>query len=69
MNKQILPNTAFAVYTLKNKGASRYHRRTFLSKWFHKEPLSSEEPLFHKRFFVAKEGSSDYKKIKKEMVL
>ncbi len=32
-------------YTLKNKGASRCHRRTFLSKWFHKEPLISEEPF------------------------
>ncbi len=30
-------------YTLKNKGASRCHRITFLSKWFHKEPLTSEE--------------------------
>ncbi len=26
-------------YTLKNKGASQCHRRTFLSKWLHKEPL------------------------------
>ncbi len=34
-----------APYTLKNKGASRCHRKTFLSKWFHKEPLTSEEPL------------------------
>ncbi len=32
-------------YTLKNKGASRCHRRTFLSKWFHKELLTSEEPF------------------------
>ncbi len=32
-------------YTLKNKGASWCHRRTFLSKWFHKEPLTSEEPF------------------------
>ncbi len=30
-------------YTLKNKGASRCQRRTFLSKWFHKEPLTPEE--------------------------
>ncbi len=52
-------------YTLKNKGASRCHRITFLSKWFHKEALTSEEPLFHKSCFVVKEGSSDYK----EMVL
>ncbi len=37
----------------------------FLSKWFHKEHLTSEEPLFHKSYFVAKEGSSDYKKIRK----
>ncbi len=37
--------SAFSKYTLKNKGASRYHRRTFLSKWFHKEPLTSEEPF------------------------
>ncbi len=36
---------------------------TFLSKWFHKEPLTSF------CFFVAKEGSSDYKKVKKEMFL
>uniref|UniRef100_A0A672T0N9 G-protein coupled receptors family 2 profile 2 domain-containing protein n=1 Tax=Sinocyclocheilus grahami TaxID=75366 RepID=A0A672T0N9_SINGR len=26
-------------------GASRCHRRTFLPKWFHKEPLTSEEPF------------------------
>ncbi len=32
-------------YTLKNKGASRCHRITFLSKWFHKESLTSEEPF------------------------
>ncbi len=32
----------------------------FLSKWFHKEPLKSED-----RLFVAKEGSSDYKKVRK----
>ncbi len=29
----------------KNKGASRCHRRTFLSECFHKEPLTSEEPF------------------------
>ncbi len=34
-----------AAYTLKNQGALRCHRRTFLSKWFHKEPLTSEEPF------------------------
>ncbi len=32
-------------YTLKNKGASRCQRRTFLYKWFHKEPLTPEEPF------------------------
>ncbi len=32
-------------YTLKNKDASQYHRITFLSKWFHKESLTSEEPF------------------------
>ncbi len=35
----------------------------FLYKWFHKEPLTSEEP-YNKRFFVAKEDSSDYKKVR-----
>ncbi len=50
--------------TLKNKGASRCHRRTFLG--FNKEPLTSEEPFcFTKGFFVMKEGSSDYKKVRK----
>ncbi len=39
-----------APYTLKNKGASRCHKITVLSKWFHKEPLTSKE-LFHKMFF------------------
>ncbi len=34
--------TLMLAYTLKNKGASRCRRRTFLSKWFHKEPLTSE---------------------------
>ncbi len=33
----------FNTYTLKNKGASQCHRRTFFSKWFHKETLTSEE--------------------------
>ncbi len=32
-------------HVTKNKGASPCHRRTFLSKWFHKEPLTSEEPF------------------------
>ncbi len=50
-------------FTLKNKGASRCHRIFFLYKWFHKEPLTSEEP-YNKRFFVAKEDSSDYKKVR-----
>ncbi len=36
-------------YTLKNKGASRCNRITFLSKWFHKEPLTSEEHLCLKK--------------------
>ncbi len=36
-------------------------KNLFLSKWFHKEPLTSEE-LF---LFVAKEGSSDYKKVRR----
>ncbi len=31
--------------TLKNKGAARCHKITFLSKWFHKELLTSEEPF------------------------
>ncbi len=35
----------FDYYTLKNKGASWCHRRTFLSKWFHKEPSTFEEPF------------------------
>ncbi len=45
------------LYTLKNKGASRCHRRTFLSKWFHKEPLRSEEP------FCFTKGSLPLKKV------
>ncbi len=44
-------------YTLKNKGASRCHRITFLSKWFHKEPLTSEEP------FCFTKGSLWWKKV------
>ncbi len=28
-----------------NKGSSQCHRRTFLSKWLDKEPLTSEEPF------------------------
>ncbi len=43
--------------TLKNKGASWCHRRTFLSKWFHKEPLTSEEP------FCFTKGSLWWKKV------
>ncbi len=45
------------IYTLKNKGASRCHRRTFLSKWFHKEPLTSEE------HFCFTKGSLWWKKV------
>ncbi len=42
------------------------HRRTFLSKWFHKDPLTSEEPFcFTKGSLWWKEGSSDYKKLRK----
>ncbi len=48
--------------TLKNKGASRCHRRTFLSKWFHKEPSTSGKTFC---FTKMKEGSSDYKKVSK----
>ncbi len=38
--------------TLKNEGASRRHRRTFLSKWFHKEPLTSEEPFCFTKYYL-----------------
>ncbi len=44
----VFPSTSIFLwwgYTLKNKGASRCHWRTFLSKWFHKEPSASEEPF------------------------
>ncbi len=52
-------------YTLENKGASRCHRRTFfLSKRFHKEPLTSF--LFHNNVFVA---FFRLYKVKKEMNL
>ncbi len=47
-------------YNLKHKGASRCYRRMFLSKWFHKESLTSEEP-----FCSTKAGSSDYTKVRK----
>ncbi len=54
------------MFTFRNKGASRCHRRTFLSKWFHKEPLTSEETFcFTKGSLWQKEGSSDYKKVRK----
>jgi len=33
-----------------------------LSKWFHKELLTSKEPFW---LFVVKEGSSDFKKVRK----
>ncbi len=36
--------------------------------FFYKEPLTSEEPLFHKRFFVVKKVLQIIKS-KKEMVL
>ncbi len=38
--------------TLKNKGASRCHGRTPLSKWFHKELLTSEEPFSFTKGFL-----------------
>ncbi len=54
-------------YSLKNKGASRCLRRTFLSKWFHKEPLTSEEPFcFTKGCLWRKMVISDYKKVRKK---
>ncbi len=51
------PTTKQASYTLKNKGASQCHRRTFLPKWFHKEHLTSEEP------FCFTKGSLRWKKV------
>ncbi len=52
------------LHSLK-KGASWCHRRTFLSKWFHKEPLTSEETFcFTKVYLWQKKGSSDYKKLR-----
>ncbi len=56
--------STFNHHTLKNKGASRCHRRT-LSKWFHKDFNIWRTFLFHKMLFVVKEGSSDYKKVRK----
>ncbi len=53
-------------FTLKNKGASQYHRIIFFF-WFHIAFNISRSCLFHKRFFVAKEGSSNYKKYKKRL--
>lgn len=32
-----------AGHTLKSKSSSQCHRRSFLSKWFYKEPLTSKE--------------------------
>ncbi len=53
------------LHSLK-KAASWCHRRTFLSKWFHKEPLTSEETFcFTKVYLWQKKGSSDYKKLRK----
>ncbi len=46
--------------TLKNKGASLCHRITFLSKWFHKEPLTSEET------FCFTKGSLWQKKVERD---
>ncbi len=41
----------------------------FLSKWFNKKALPSEEPFcFTKRLFVVKEGYSDYKKVRKRWI-
>ncbi len=37
--------SVYNVYTLLKIKVPRCHRRTFLSKWFHKEPLTSEEPF------------------------
>ncbi len=50
------------LYTLRNKGASRCHRRTFLSKWFHKEPLTSEEPSQPSQKVICGERR-DYKRL------
>ncbi len=39
----LLDNLLYNDTLLKNKGASQCHKITFLSEWFHKEPLTSEE--------------------------
>ncbi len=57
--------------THKNNSAPRCLRRTFLSKWSNKEPLASEETFDFIKvvFLVGKEGSSEYKKIRKRCSL
>ncbi len=41
----VLNNSVLNWNTLRNKGVSWCYRRTFLSKWFHKEPLISLKNL------------------------
>ncbi len=53
------------INTLTHKGASRCHRITFLSKRFHKEPLTSEEPFCFTKGSLWWKGSSDYKTVRK----
>ncbi len=54
-------------YTPKNKGSSRCHRiKFFCLNGSIKKPSTSEEPFcFKKGSLFAKEGSSDYKKVRK----
>ncbi len=56
-------------YSLKNKGASRCHIRTFLSKWFQKEPLTSEEPFCFTKGSLWRKKVLQIIKGKKELVL
>jgi len=62
-------STKYFLYTLKNKGASRCHRKTFLSKWFHKETLTSEESFcFTKLYLWWKKVLQIIKKVRKEIL-
>ncbi len=60
---------SFSPTLLKTKVHHDAIAEPFLSKRFHKELLTSEEPFHFKNDFVAKEGSSDYKKVRKRCSL
>ncbi len=68
MYLQLWSRASITLWCIQNKGTSQRHKITFLSKWFHKDILTWR-PFCFTKGFVMKEGSSDYKKVRKRCSL